>query len=192
MSAYHGISSWWLRRLAVSLLWALGAPVCGWFTVVLLSAAGNVLAAHLGSDADNTGRVLGALWVYSSWVAVAAVPVLLVLGLLGRLPGTRRPGTTGSKGQSEESWPVISMWLRKLVVTGLWAAGAFVGVAWCIGYGSAATHAIGQATSVPTQQWTRTAQPLLLMAPQVALVLVLILGLGGVLPGTRLRSRGSK
>lgn len=187
--AGHRIQWWWVRRTAVALLWALGTPLivlillgCGLGALAGLAAAAGYDIQHVPILGDNT-------FAYLICACAMAVPVLLFLGLLGRLPGTRPPtsGAIGPGGGTARR--TIGVWLRRSAVSLLWAGAAFVGVAYAAGWTSGFAYMVQKATSAPAKDLMNNARPLLFIAPHLAAVVALTLGLAGLLPGTRSRPR---
>lgn len=181
-------------------LWRIGVSVM-WLVVFSLATVGAVLAcsmavlqaAFLGLPEELAGNALGVLFACAAVGFLALVPIgvlLLILGLLGKLPGT---APHVSPRQQIVQWThVLLAWLRKLGLSIAWAAavcGGLVCLAPWLGRFTAWRNLwLKSGGTIPGDD---TLRALVIFAPQLLVPATFLLGLFGVLPGTRLRKRPS-
>ena len=77
-----------MKKIAFVILWTTVLPLCATLAVAFLAAlcSWGIILITGSRPSDTTRHIMGETWTYSGLVMI---PVALILGVLGVLPGTR-------------------------------------------------------------------------------------------------------
>ncbi len=180
-----------IRKIAFSLLWSVA--LC-FGTAIALGLISGLLFAGLaiaGVQQNRTDAIVNVLGHMGAYLPMGLGLVGLILGICGKLPGTRRTSAAADLGEHDESMdhclPSLPM-VRKIVFVLGWSVLFFYGSAFALGFVWALlASGPGAAGVAGTQSGfvTTAGGYLFLLLPVVFGLAGLVLGILGELPGTR-------
>jgi hypothetical protein len=85
-----------IRKILFVTLWTAALSICVTFIVVLLSAAYLRVTLHGARPSEQSHQFMVALWTYTPQITI---PLALLAGVFGWLPGTRLQATSSSPSE---------------------------------------------------------------------------------------------